>query len=30
MAAIEAVVPEGAVAGERYPPQGMASLDSER
>jgi aryl-alcohol dehydrogenase-like predicted oxidoreductase len=29
-AAIEAVVPKGAVAGERYPPQGMASLDSER
>jgi hypothetical protein len=29
-AAIEAAVPKGAVAGERYPPQGMASLDSER
>jgi aryl-alcohol dehydrogenase-like predicted oxidoreductase len=30
LAAIEAAVPKGAAAGERYPPAGMASLDSER
>ena len=30
MTAIEAAVPKGAAAGERYPPAGMASLDSER
>jgi aryl-alcohol dehydrogenase-like predicted oxidoreductase len=30
LAAIEAAVPPGAVAGERYDEHGMASLDSER
>jgi aryl-alcohol dehydrogenase-like predicted oxidoreductase len=30
LAAIEAAVPEGAVAGDRYDAGGMASLDSER
>jgi aryl-alcohol dehydrogenase-like predicted oxidoreductase len=30
LAAIEATVPSSAVAGERYDPGGMASLDSER
>jgi len=30
LAAIEAVIPVGAAAGERYNPSGMASLDSER
>ncbi len=30
LAAIERAVPPGAAAGERYSPQGMASLDSER
>ncbi|HXW43734.1 MAG TPA: aldo/keto reductase [Streptosporangiaceae bacterium] len=30
LAAIEAAVPPGEVAGERYDPGGMASLDSER
>jgi len=30
LAAIEHAVPAGAAAGERYAPQGMASLDSER
>jgi aryl-alcohol dehydrogenase-like predicted oxidoreductase len=30
LAAIEAAVPAGAVAGDRYDPHGMASLDSER
>ncbi|TCO45128.1 aryl-alcohol dehydrogenase-like predicted oxidoreductase [Kribbella antiqua] len=28
--AIEAAVPAGAAAGDRYPPQAMAALDSER
>jgi aryl-alcohol dehydrogenase-like predicted oxidoreductase len=30
LAAIEAAVPAGAVAGDRYDPHGMATLDSER
>ena len=30
LAAIEAAVPASAVAGERYDPGGMASLDSEK
>jgi len=30
LAAIEKAVPRNAVAGERYPEHGMASLDSER
>jgi aryl-alcohol dehydrogenase-like predicted oxidoreductase len=30
LAAIEAAVPSSAVAGDRYDPGGMASLDSER
>jgi aryl-alcohol dehydrogenase-like predicted oxidoreductase len=30
LAEIEAVVPKGAAAGERYAPHGMATLDSER
>jgi len=30
LAAIEAAVPRDAVRGDRYPAQGMASLDSER
>ncbi len=30
LATIEAAAPKGAAAGERYPPAGMASLDSER
>ena len=30
VAAIERAVPPEAVAGERYPEQGMATLDSER
>lgn len=30
LAAIEAAVPRDAVRGDRYPPHGMASLDSER
>lgn len=30
LAAIEAAVPAGAAAGERYPQSQMSSLDSER
>jgi hypothetical protein len=30
LAAIEAAMPKGAAAGERYPAQQMAFLDSER
>jgi aryl-alcohol dehydrogenase-like predicted oxidoreductase len=30
LAAIEAAVPKGSAAGERYAPHGMATLDSER
>ncbi len=30
LAALEAIVPPGAIAGERYAPAAMASLDSER
>jgi aryl-alcohol dehydrogenase-like predicted oxidoreductase len=30
LAAIEAAIPATAVAGDRYDPAGMASLDSER
>ncbi len=30
LAALERAVPADAVSGERYPPQGMATLDSER
>ena len=30
LAAIEAAVPAGAAAGDRYPPQQMAALDSEK